>query len=321
MGRMGYDDRQLAAHKKRTRMSAVMIFILAPLTLWASVTLLGSSKYMITSLLVIIYTMVPFFMIYEKRRPKAREIVLLAVMTAITVFAHIAFHLAAVPIGTALVIVAGISMGPEAGFLVGALARFVCNFYQGQGPYTPWQMFCWGLLGFLAGLAFNKVTAERLTLKNENENEKRHAAEGAAFRALAAPVLSVMAALILAYISYLLVPADDTTFFGWRVYAFGAAGLIAGVLLQRKRFPVNSITITVFTFFTTVILYGGIMNMATMFYTVGFSVSFRSLQALYISGLPYDVTHAALASLCMFFIGQPMIKKIERIKVKYGIYR
>lgn len=319
MGRMGYDDRQLAAHKKRTRMSAVMIFILAPLTLWASVSLLGSSKYMITSLLVIIYTMVPFFMIYEKRRPKAREIVLLAVMTAITVFAHIAFHLAAVPIGTALVIVAGISMGPEAGFLVGALARFVCNFYQGQGPYTPWQMFCWGLLGFLAGLAFNKVTAERLTLKSEKANAR--AADGAAFRALAAPLLSVMAAMILAYISFLLVPGDDYTFFGWRVYAFGAAGLLAGVLLQRKRLPVNSITITVFTFFTTVILYGGIMNMATMFYTVGFSVSFKSLQALYISGLPYDVTHAALASLCMFFIGQPMIKKIERIKVKYGIYR
>ena len=50
-------------------------------------------------------------------------------------------------------------------------------------------------------------------------------------------------------------------------------------------------------------------------------MSFNSLRALYISGLPYDVTHAALASVCMFFIGNPMIKKIERIKVKYGIYR
>lgn len=136
-----------------------------------------------------------------------------------------------------------------------------------------------------------------------------------------APVLSVMTFMILAYISYLLVPASDYTFFGWRVYAFGAAGLLAGILLQRKRFPVNSITITIFTFFTTIILYGGIMNMATMFYTVGFSVNFRSLQALYISGLPYDVTHAALASVCMFFIGHPMIKKIERIKIKYGIYK
>lgn len=77
-----------------------MIFIMIPLTLWLSVKFLDTTKYMITSLLVILYTMLPFFMIYEKRRPKAREIVLLAVMTAITAFAHIVLHLAAVPIGT-----------------------------------------------------------------------------------------------------------------------------------------------------------------------------------------------------------------------------
>ena len=317
MGRMGYDDSQLKAHRKRTTMSAVMIFIMIPLTLWLSVKYLDTTKYMITSLLVILYTMLPFFMIYEKRRPKAREIVLLAVMTAITAFAHIVLHLAAVPIGTALVIVAGISMGPEAGFLVGALSRFVCNFYQGQGPYTPWQMFCWGLLGFLAGLAFNKVTAERLTLGKE----KPKISQDGTFTALAAPVLCVAASIVLAYVSYLLVPGEDNTFFGWRVYAFGAGGLILGTILQRKRLPVNSVTITVFTFVTTVILYGGIMNMSTMFYTVGFDMSFHSLRMLYISGLPYDFTHAALASVCMFFLGNPMIKKIERIKVKYGIYK
>lgn len=294
-----------------------MIFIMIPLTLWLSVKYLDTTKYMITSLLVILYTMLPFFMIYEKRRPKAREIVLLAVMTAITAFAHIVLHLAAVPIGTALVIVAGISMGPEAGFLVGALSRFVCNFYQGQGPYTPWQMFCWGLLGFLAGLAFNKVTAERLTLGKEKPKISRDGT----FTALAAPVLCVAASIVLAYVSYLLVPGEDNTFFGWRVYAFGAGGLILGTILQRKRLPVNSVTITVFTFVTTVILYGGIMNMSTMFYTVGFDMSFHSLRMLYISGLPYDLTHAALASVCMFFLGNPMIKKIERIKVKYGIYK
>lgn len=317
MGRMGYDDSQLAAHRKRTAMSAVMIFVMIPLTLWLSVKFLDTSKYMITSLLVVVYTMLPFFMIYEKRRPKAREIVLLAVMTAITVFAHIVLHLAAVPIGTALVIVAGISMGPEAGFLVGALARFVCNFYQGQGPYTPWQMFCWGLLGFLAGLAFNKVTAERLTIGKKKQKLTAEDTLGA----LAAPVMCIAGAIILAYVSYLLVPGEDNTFFGWRVYAFGAAGLILGTVLQRRKLPVNSITITVFTFVTTVILYGGIMNISTMFYTVGFDMSFNSLRMLYISGLPYDLTHAALASVCMFFIGHPMIKKIERIKVKYGIYR
>ena len=123
-------------------MASLMICIAVPLTLWGGYRLFGGAKYMITSLLVIVYTMVPFFMLYEKRRPKAREIVLIAMMTAITVCAHMIFHVTIpLQIGTAMVIIAGISMGPEAGFLVGALSRFVCNFFQGQGPWTPWQMF------------------------------------------------------------------------------------------------------------------------------------------------------------------------------------
>lgn len=321
MGRTSYNEQQIAAHKRRTLMSSLMIFIAVPLTLWGGYRLFGGAKYMITSLLVIVYTMVPFFMLYEKRRPKAREIVLIAMMTAITVCAHMIFHVTIpLQIGTAMVIIAGISMGPEAGFLVGALSRFVCNFFQGQGPWTPWQMFCWGLLGFLAGFAFNKVDPQRLKLGKLVETPKSRS-----FQVVMGPVLCIAAALILAYVTYLLVPGLDQTFFGWRVYVFGALGLIAGVLLQRKRMPVDNITITVFTFFTTLILYGGIMNLSMLFYSTGLpgagSVSFNTLRALYISGLPYDLTHAAMASLCIFVMGNPMIKKIERIKVKYGIYR
>ena len=321
MGRTSYNEQQIAAHKRRTLMASLMICIAVPLTLWGGYSLFGGAKYMITSLLVIVYTMVPFFMLYEKRRPKAREIVLIAMMTAITVCAHMIFHVTIpLQIGTAMVIIAGISMGPEAGFLVGALSRFVCNFFQGQGPWTPWQMFCWGLLGFLAGFAFNKVDPQRLKLGKLVETPKSRS-----FQVVMGPVLCIAAALILAYVTYLLVPGVDQTFFGWRVYVFGALGLIAGMLLQRKRMPVDNITITVFTFFTTLIIYGGIMNLSMLFYSTGLpgagSVSFNTLRALYISGLPYDLTHAAMASLCIFVMGNPMIKKIERIKVKYGIYR
>ena len=100
--------------------------------------------------------MLPFFMVFENRKPKAREIVLIAMMSALTVCVHIFFHITLpLQIGTAMIIISGISLGPEAGFLIGAISRFVCNFYMGQGPWTPWQMFCWGILGFLAGMAFN----------------------------------------------------------------------------------------------------------------------------------------------------------------------
>lgn len=130
-----------AAHRKRTLVSAALIFLAMPLTIFIGLQF-GKSKFMIVSVILLIYTMLPFFMVFEKRKPKAREIVLIAMMSALTVslqlFCHITLPL---QIGTAMIIISGISLGPEAGFLIGAVSRFVCNFYMGQGPWTPSQNF------------------------------------------------------------------------------------------------------------------------------------------------------------------------------------
>ena len=82
-----------AAAKKRTRIAALLILGLMPLTILAVTFLLGSNLYMVGSLLIIVYTMVPFFMVFEHRRPKAREIVLIAMMSALTAVIHLFFHL------------------------------------------------------------------------------------------------------------------------------------------------------------------------------------------------------------------------------------
>ena len=143
MGRTEYDPIRRKAVRKRTAVSAALIFLVIPAIIGLSTVLDGGSLYMLGSFAVIICCMAPFFMVFEKRKPKAREIVLVAMMSAITVAAHMFFHVTVpLQIGTAMVIIAGISMGPEAGFLVGAISRFICNFYMGQGLWTPWQMFC-----------------------------------------------------------------------------------------------------------------------------------------------------------------------------------
>lgn len=322
LGRTGYNEQGLNAQKKRERVSAALLFIAVPLTLFITFRFLGSAKFMVAGLLIVVYAMIPFFMIFERRKPKAREIVLVAMMTALTVTAHLLFHVTIpIEIGTAMVIISGISLGPEAGFLVGALARFVCNFYQGSGPYTPWQMFSWGLLGFLAGLAFNKVEAQHLRLQSQKEADARAAAverpKEKTFRLVMGPLLCIVFGFLAAYISYLIVPGEDQTPWGWRMYVCGGAGLLLGAALQRKRLPVDNITITLFTFFTTLIIYGGIMNAAMLTWTGG---DFNTLRLLYISGFIYDLGHAGRAAICMFVIGKPMMQKIERIKVKYGIY-
>lgn len=299
------------ARKKRLLISALIIFILIPLTIAAGI-MVGDRKYMIISTLILIYVMAPFFLVYERRKPKAREIVMVAVLSALTAFGNlISASVMPIQMGTAMVIITGISFGPETGFLVGCLGRFVANFFQGQGPWTPWQMFCWGLLGFLAGIIFHKIDIEKPQERN--------------FKIIVGPVLCVIAAVIVAYVSYLILPMGDDTFFGWRLYVFGAIGLIAGVVLQHKRLPVDDITLTCYTFFSVFIIYGGIINICAMCTSVGIqpenTISWDAMKLLYISGVPFDAIHALKASIFMFFFGEKMIRKLERIKIKYGFYR
>ena len=302
----------MAAARKRLALTAVLIFLVIP-ALIALTVFLGSKRlYMPLSLLILVMIMAPFFMIFERRKPRAREVVLIAMMSALTVASHTFFHIAfPVQIGTAMVIISGISLGPEAGFLIGAMSRFVCNFYMGQGAWTPWQMFCWGLLGFLAGLAFNRELSEDSGISN--------------FKKIITPLLCVIFSELVAYISFLLWPGNDKTFFGWRVYLFGIIGLLLAVIFQKGKLKTDNLTMAVFTFVVTFVIYGGIMNFAAMCLSMNepgsLGIGIKALKALYVSGVGYDFYHALTAAVCVFVIGTPMVKKLERIKIKYGIYK
>ena len=306
------ESHYMAAARKRLELTAVLIFLVIP-ALIALTVFLGSKRlYMPLSLLILVMIMAPFFMIFERRKPRAREVVLIAMMSALTVASHTFFHIAfPVQIGTAMVIISGISLGPEAGFLIGAMSRFVCNFYMGQGAWTPWQMFCWGLLGFLAGLAFNREISKQNSISN--------------FKKMMAPVLCVIFSELVAYISFLVWPGNDKTFFGWRVYLFGIIGLLLAVIFQKGKLKADNITMAVFTFVVTFVIYGGIMNFAAMCLSMNepgsLGIGVKALKALYVSGVGYDFYHALTAAICVFVIGTPMVNKLDRIKIKYGIYK
>ena len=140
---------------KRTVVSIVAVLVLIPATIWFGVARLGDKKYFFISLLVLLEAMLPFFVSFEDRKPKVRDIVTLAVMCALAVTGRTAFFM--LPNFTpvmAIVIIAGVAFGCEGGFITGAMTMFVSNFIIGQGPWTPWQMFAMGLVGFLAGLFF-----------------------------------------------------------------------------------------------------------------------------------------------------------------------
>ena len=128
------------------------VFVLIPAAMFAAPHL-GGRGYYIAGVLIIIFSMVPFFAQFERRRPEAREMVMIAVMCGIAVASRAAFiMLPQVKPVIGMIIIAGMAFGPGGGFLTGSLTAFVSNFIFGQGLWTPWQMFAYGITGSIAGL-------------------------------------------------------------------------------------------------------------------------------------------------------------------------
>ena len=140
----------------------ITALISVPLIAVLGTVLFGGERWDIASVIAVVLCCVPFFMSFEKRSPHARELVLIAVMTAFSVAGRFIF--AVIPFFkpvTAVVIISAMYFGPQAGFMTGAMSAIISNIYFGQGAWTPFQMFCWGIIGFAAGLLNRKGFLEK----------------------------------------------------------------------------------------------------------------------------------------------------------------
>ena len=229
---------------KRTVAAAVSVLLLIPLTLFVGVFYLERQQYALVAVLVLVECMLPFFMVFEGRRPQARELVIIAVLCAISVAGRAAFFMLPQfkPV-MAMTIISGVALGGESGFLVGALSMLVSNMFFSQGPWTPWQMFCMGIIGFLAGVLFRK---------------------------------------------------------GW---------------LRRSRG-----SLCVFGAFCAIVIYGGIMNPASvLMWANADTLTWQVLLTYYVTGFPMDCIHAAATVFFLWIAAEPMLEKLDRIKLKYGL--
>ena len=122
--------------------------------------------YLYASLIILALILIPFYISFEKDRPYARQIVLVSVMTALAVASRAAFFWVPQfkPI-IAVIIISGAGLGAQSGFVVGSMSAFVSNFLFGQGPWTPFQMTAWGLIGMLAGLLFCRESSSSDSIK------------------------------------------------------------------------------------------------------------------------------------------------------------
>jgi len=141
--------------KKSTLFSLLVIFVLIPATLFLGTNMTGRAHYFISTL-IIIEIMLPFFFAFEHRKPQARELVTIAVMCALSVASRVLVQIPAFKPILGIIMISGIALGAEAGFLTGAVSAFASNFFFSQGPWTPWQMMAYGIAGFLAGLLFHR---------------------------------------------------------------------------------------------------------------------------------------------------------------------
>ncbi len=227
---------------KRTFWASIMTLLFIPLTMFFGHIYFGDRKYYFISLLIILETMLPFALIFEGRKPQARELVIISVLCAIASAGRIAFVMLPQfkPV-VALVIIAGVCFGGETGFLVGSITAFTSNIYFGQGPWTPWQMFAFGIVGFLAGVLFQK-----------------------------------------------------------------------GILRRNKT------ELCIFGFFATLIICGGILNTGAVIMSQNI-ITMEMLLSSFAVGLPMDLIHAASTAFFLWFALEPVVAKLERIKVKYGL--
>jgi len=101
--------------------------------------------------ILVILAVIAFFFEFESAAISSKEIALVAMLGTISAVSRVPFAVIPnVQPCTYLIICSGYVFGPVAGFMVGAVTALVSNFFLGQGPWTPYQMFAWGLAGVSA---------------------------------------------------------------------------------------------------------------------------------------------------------------------------
>ncbi|MGO9487639.1 MAG: prenyltransferase/squalene oxidase repeat-containing protein [Solirubrobacteraceae bacterium] len=118
-------------------------------------------SWQLVSLAIVLASLAGAFWWYERSRPSAKLVAIVATLAALAALGRDAF--AAVPDVkpiTAIVLVSGLAFGARPGFAVGAIAGLASNVLLGEGPWTPWQMLGWGLVG-LAGAGLGRLAGDR----------------------------------------------------------------------------------------------------------------------------------------------------------------
>ncbi len=135
-----------------TIVKKALLFLIIPVSIMVGIMFLGDRKYYAISLIIACSVNLIYMLSFEEKKISTRRIVLLAIMVALCALGRFLFIMIPgfKPV-TAIVVLTGIYFGSEAGLVTGAMAALASNIIFGQGPWTPFQMFSWGVIGYIAG--------------------------------------------------------------------------------------------------------------------------------------------------------------------------
>ena len=150
---------------KNRRLRAVLRygvpFVLIPALVALGALVLEGRRYLVISLGIAVLSLLLFMTGFEHKNIGARRMVITAIMTALAVFGR--FIPVCKPI-TAICVMTAVYLGAEAGFMTGAFSVLISNIYFGQGPWTPFQMLGFGLIGLIAGYLSRPLLRARIWL-------------------------------------------------------------------------------------------------------------------------------------------------------------
>lgn len=296
---MGATNRSAGAY---ARIAAEIVAIAATPAVLAACTIANFDQTALLTLVVVLASMGIFFASYEASRPRLRDIMPTVVLAALAAAGRILF--APIPDFkpvSAIAIIAGVAFGRKSGFMVGALAALASNFFFGQGPWTPWQMYAWGLVGYGAGLLAMAPAKRRSagakgpcqvrgeeTLGMTRDSSCSVSPDGELESVASSPCQARTGKENCAYAARRLIDAHPTI-----VYAYG---------------------------FLACLGYGFILNAWSILSFFHAQASgWAGILAVYATALPFDIVHGVATVVFLLALYGPWRRKLERVRRKFGL--
>lgn len=266
-----------------------VIAILATPVVLVACALVSFEQTALLSFVVILASLGVFFATYESSSPRLRDIMPTVVLAALAAAGRILF--APIPDFkpvSAIAIIAGVAFGRKSGFMVGALAALASNFFFGQGPWTPWQMYAWGLVGYGAGLVAALPAGKGRAAHNGNAHEQSGGASSSV-----APGSSKRDGSMCEQSNGI---NQSLTFLDAHprvIYIYG---------------------------FVACLMYGFILNawsILSFFHAQASGIA--GILAVYATALPFDILHGIATVIFLVALYAPWHRKLKRIKRKFGL--